>query len=766
MKKQMLLLLAVLAAAACTVKEPTVEPVLQTPEPEAVEPGSATILFGDDLLALIEEDLSGGSLQTKSSDLNAALQALGIVRMERVFPDAGEYEARSRREGLHRFYDVEFDPSFPVTRAVETLISIPGVESVEPHRKVALRSFNDPDLSRQWNLVNTSSEGADVNVQAVWDEYTVGSSDVVVSIVDEGVCYTHPDLAANMWDDGSGNPGYNFVKNNSTVTWKDAADIGHGTHVAGVVSAVNNNGVGVCGIAGGDFDSGVGGVRLMSCQIFAGYEGCSDSGCGRAIKWGADHGALISQNSWGFYADTNDDGKVSSSELEAFKASSIPSAIKAAIDYFIKYAGCDSDGNQKEDSPMKGGLVFFAAGNENIDYDPICDYDPVIAVGAFGGSGTKASYSNYGDWVDLGAPGGDGRKYILSTLPTQIASSGYGGTDWMGTSMACPHASGVAALLVSYYGGEGFTADRCRELLLEGAVDGYFASDKPIGRKLDALGSFLLGGKISDGGAPVLSWTSARPGELHAHETTEVTFTVTDPAGGTPTVELEEPVSGVTLSGSGRDWRLRICGPESKTGNQTVRIVATGKRGTGRFTLNYVVLENHAPKVTGAFGPVLLYPGESWTADIQDIFTDEDGETPDYQFTEVTTDAAFIALSKTVLKVAALRKGDFTLTVTATDALGLSATASAPVVIKDPDSPVDIYPQPAVDELYVRNDSLTEGMLDLTVYSSTGTRLLDESLRGNVFNPVKLDVSSLAPGRYLLIVKYGYKTYKLAMVKG
>ena len=438
------------AAAACSVKEPAAVPVQEeevVSVAEAVAPGSATVLFDEDMIALIEEDLAAGSLETKSDGLNAVLRSLGIVRMERVFPDAGEYEERTRREGLHRFYEVEFDPSVPVTKAVDELSCVPGIEKVECHRPIALRGFNDPMLSRQWHYINTGTEGADVDVEGVWSNYTVGSRDVIVSVVDEGVCYTHPDLADNCWDDGSGHHGYNFVKSSYNITWSDASDVGHGTHVAGIISAVNNNGTGICGLAGGDYAAGIGGVRLMSCQIFAGDSGASDSGCGRAIKWGADHGALISQNSWGFYADSNGDGTVSSSELATFKTYTIPSAIKAAVDYFIKYAGCDNEGNQKEDSPMQGGLVIFAAGNENIDFDPICAYEPVISVGAFGSNGKKASYSNYGDWVDFGAPGGDGSKYILSTLPTNIASSGYGGTGWMGTSMACPHVSGVAALL-------------------------------------------------------------------------------------------------------------------------------------------------------------------------------------------------------------------------------------------------------------------------------------------------------------------------------
>lgn len=135
--------------------------------------------------------------------------------------------------------------------------------------------------------------GADINAQDAW-AITAGNPGVVVAIVDQGVKYTHPDLAANMWintqekngatgadDDGNGYIddiyGYNFVTRGA-VSWdrevwvggENKGDSGHGTHVAGTVAAVNNNGVGVCGVAGGTGRND--GVKLMSCQIFSGND--------------------------------------------------------------------------------------------------------------------------------------------------------------------------------------------------------------------------------------------------------------------------------------------------------------------------------------------------------------------------------------------------------------------------------------------------------------------------------------------------------------
>ena len=147
-------------------------------------------------------------------------------------------------------------------------------------------------------------------------------------------------------------------------------------------------------------------------------------------------------------------------------------ADKAAIDYFIKYAGCDNDGNQLPDSPMKGGIVIFAAGNDNVSNPGTAspaDYDAVVSVAAIAPDYTKASYSNYGSYIDISAPGGNlnGNGMVYST----IHNSSYG--DMSGTSMACPMVSGVAALVIQKYGlnERGFTPDRLKEILFKSAYD-------------------------------------------------------------------------------------------------------------------------------------------------------------------------------------------------------------------------------------------------------------------------------------------------------
>ena len=228
---------------------------------------------------------------------------------------------------------------------------------------------------------------------------------------------------------------------------------GHGTHVAGTVAARNNNGKGVAGVAGGNGtpDSG---VRLMSCQIFRGKDEQGDAAA--AIKYAADNGAVICQNSWGYSSTSG--------------VTAMPKLLKEAVDYFIKMAGCDENGQQRANSPMKGGVVVFAAGNENKEFAayPAC-YPPAVSVSAMAWNFAKASYSNYARWITIMAPGGDQDTFgteggILSTVPKSKAPSGY--AYFQGTSMACPHVSGIAALIASYFGRQGFTNEELKSRLI------------------------------------------------------------------------------------------------------------------------------------------------------------------------------------------------------------------------------------------------------------------------------------------------------------
>lgn len=492
MKRILFAFLATAVLGACAREMESYEPKAATPESTVQDPeagtvkGTVIVEFDDAMVSLIEQDLAAGLLQTKSTGLNELFQDLGVTRVTPVFPEEEcppEYRARERAAGLRNFYIVEYEEA-PLTKATVSLGSLPGVVSAEPQYQIAINdTFNDPGFSQQWGFSNSGTPGADINCIPVWQEFTTGSPDVIVEVLDEGVDLEHEDLAWNAIP--AGNDGsHNFCNNSSKI------EVGsHGTHVAGTIAAVNNNGKGVNGVAGGNYKTSSPGVRIMSCQILGGKNGGGSAA--NALRWGANHGAVISQNSWGYVVDTDNDGRISSSELERAKNLRISSSEKAAVDYFIQYAGCDANGNQKADSPMKGGIVIFAAGNDNIPYGAPANYEKILAVGAMDRSGSKASYSNYGDWLDICAPGSN----IYSTLP----GNSYGNSS--GTSMACPHVSGVAALVVSYNGGPGFTADLLWTKLVNGAKYNFVKTggSTPIGPLVDAYGAIMYG----DSGEPL-----------------------------------------------------------------------------------------------------------------------------------------------------------------------------------------------------------------------------------------------------------------------
>ena len=425
-------------------------------------------------------------VQTGVTPLDRVNQKVKAVSMTRVFPYAGKDEAKHKAAGLDLWYDVHYEASgmklaqarnlfrsaegvsyaqrIPLYKPIggERFLEISPAAVAKAAKAASTMPFNDPLLNDQWHYNNDghiagTKVGADANVFKAWETGVTGSKDVVVAIIDGGFQVDHPDLKDNVWintaelngkpgvdDDGDGYVddiyGYNFVINSSDINAHS-----HGTHVAGTVGATNNNGIGVCGVAGGS--DGKGGVKMMVCQVFDSRASSSAvADFGAAIVYAADRGASIAQCSWGAGVADEEDKSVTE-----------------AVDYFTKNGGGDK---------MNGGLCIFAAGNngEEGDYYPGC-LDKVVAVGSMAPDGSVAYYSNRGKWVDVTAPGGledNGQQYgVLSTLP----NSTYGYNE--GTSMACPHVSGIAALILSKYGNKQFSNETLRTLLTTSVNDLY-----------------------------------------------------------------------------------------------------------------------------------------------------------------------------------------------------------------------------------------------------------------------------------------------------
>ena len=404
----------------------------------------SSVFEADKLLVRFSQDFSCTST-CKAHEIGLANSDFGVTDVSRL---------------SRRLWEVWLEPGKDVVASASKIGELPGVVYAEPDYRINSALLpNDPQFTDLWGLDNHGqtggTSGVDINAPEAW-ELSVGSGSAIVAVIDTGIDYTHPDLAANLWtnvgeasglpgidDDGNGFVddihGFDFANNDGDPM----DDHGHGTHVAGTIGAVGDNGVGVTGINWN--------VQIMALKFLNAQGSGQISDAVEAIGYAVAQGANISNNSWGF------NGGFSQALYDAIADA------RDADHVFLAAAG---NGN------------LFGIGQDNDTrplYPASFDLDNIIAVAATDDHDQLATFSNFGvTSVDLAAPG----VGILSTTPGNTYST------YSGTSMATPHVAGVVALL----------RDLHPDLDFESVIDQVLASVDPIPAM---TGKSVTGGRLN-----------------------------------------------------------------------------------------------------------------------------------------------------------------------------------------------------------------------------------------------------------------------------
>ena len=428
------------------------------------------------LLGQINKERAQTSGLTGVDRLDALNQRFEVQEMIQKYPHLQARTYQGRTIDPKQWFKIRFKADVDPEQVARAYRKLRGVADAQPIGIHALDANlpNDPDFSKQWHL--NQSNDHDMDAPEAW-EIEDGNENIIVAILDTGVRYYHKDLGGanasssspeaargNMWinwaekngqdgvdDDNNGFVddwiGWDFVDGvngypgeDDTTPDNDPRDFnGHGTHTSGIVGAINNNGYAVASAAGGYLNGSQtetgNGVKIMALRI--GYSGTffiweqgyvSMDFAADAFYYAADNGAKIASCSWG---------------------SSNSGGLGDAIDYFLA-------GDQR--------LIFKSAGNnDNEDTDYMTGRSDIIAVAATDANDKKASFSSYGTWVDISAPGDN----IYSTYHDHDDPN----TDYVaslsGTSMAAPNAAAVAALIWSKH--PDWSASQVKQRLFDSA---------------------------------------------------------------------------------------------------------------------------------------------------------------------------------------------------------------------------------------------------------------------------------------------------------
>ncbi len=594
MKRILVFALVMIAAfaglASADVKVAQVATV-DAPDFVGYVPNEFVVVFKPELGKITQAQTALGLVAIGNADLDALARKYEVADLRQEFPGSGVVTSKSGTIDLSLYHVIRFESGHKLEEVMSEYAKNPMVESVEPigiHRLYA--TPNDGFYAQQWHLNRANDK--DIDAPEAWDIAT-GSGNTIAAILDSGVRYYHKDLGGsaassttptaadgNMWintaekngtagvdDDGNGYVddwvGYDFVTG-VTGCWSgedcstadnDPRDFnGHGTHCAGNLGAINNNGYASCSPAGG-WGNGTNqptanGIKVMALRIgySASYLG-QEAGYVRmdfaasALNYARVKGAKIASCSWG---------------------ASNSGGLGAALDAFI----------------AAGGLVFKAAGNDGSQTaDYMCGRTDVISVAATDTNDCKADFSTYGTWVDISAPG----TGITSSYHVHSDAANDYVATLDGTSMATPLAAGVAALVWSQ--NPSWTAAQVRDRLYTTADNIYanacnssYASRLGAGR-VNAYNAVNTGGGCV---APVANFSGA---PTSGNAPLSVTFTNSS-TGTAPLTYAWTFGDGGTSTAANPVYAYATAGTYTVTLTTTNACGSDGETKTGYITVN------------------------------------------------------------------------------------------------------------------------------------------------------------------------------------